>query len=178
MSRAEKLLEYRRLLEQKGTWEAPSLTLLFSRAENLGWRSHLAPPTKQGFSSGAGRRAGFPEPRGRDGRWESHRLRGPAIWQGASSRVAAAGLAPTADMSVFAVPATSIPWNPASARGSAYPWRPLGKLEQVARQQACRPPAQGHPGALALVLRLEDVVSTGPYCGRVEVLFTAPWFPG
>lgn len=97
------------------------------------------PPTKQGFSSGAGRRVGFPEPRGRGGRWDSRRLCGPADWQGASSRVAAAGLAPMADMSVFAVPATSVPWNLASARRAAFPWRPLGKLERVARRQTCRP---------------------------------------
>lgn len=42
-------------------------------------------------------------------------------------------------MSVFAVPATSVPWNLASARGAAFPWRPLGKLERVARRQTCRP---------------------------------------
>ena len=49
----------------------------------------------------------------------------------------------------------------------------LGKREQVARRQTCRPPAQGHPDTPALVLRLEDV-STGPYCGCAEFLLLPP----
>ena len=48
------------------------------------------------------------------------------------------GPAPTAAVPMFAAPAASILWNPTSARRSAFPWRPHGKLEQVARRQICR----------------------------------------
>ena len=52
MSRAEKLLEYCRLLEQKGTWETPSLTLLFSRAENLGRKHRPEEPPRASHQTG------------------------------------------------------------------------------------------------------------------------------